>query len=241
MGDDDAMAADRNHRHYDRDCERMPFGAKLPCVVKGLEASSRRAQGRLAVPRSVYLEPLGQRREEFYEQKLILGLAWHCPHKPVMLENGELEWTFQWHSPVDVLVPQELRWHDKCGISFEAVAKDTEQLIGSVPYLICPCCDLDEEKRCKACLHAVGFHTCAATGETQWKKGTLHHGQMDFQRVLWNLHRRGLPTETLKKKADDFVANNDLSFDMAKTIILTIETEREKLRDPRDIAAQYSI
>jgi hypothetical protein len=64
---------------------------------------------------------------------------------------------------------------------------------------------------------------------------------MDFQRVLWNLHRRGLPTETLKKKADDFVANNDLSFDMAKTIILTIETEREKLRDPRDIAAQYSI
>ena len=227
-GDDDAVGIDKNHRHYDRKCERMPFATKFACAAKGLEALSRRAQGRLAVPRSVYLEPLGQRREDFFEQRLLSGLAWHCPEKPVFLENGELEWTFLWYSPVDALIPQVLRWHFNCGVSYEAECKATEKLIGSVPYLICPCCALAEDERCKACLYAIGFHTCEATTKVQWKAGTLHHGVMDFQRVLFNLHRRGIPTEALKTKADLFVANGDLPSKMAEDIILTIEAERGK-------------
>ncbi len=229
MGDDDAMEVDRSHRHYDNFSERTPAGVKFPCVAKGIETLSRRRQGRLAVSRLPYLEPLGKRREEFYEQRLLLGLPWYCPHSPVMLESGDLEWTFAWDSPVAALVPQELRLSPNCNVSFETLSAETERHIGSEPQLICGCCLL-EESRCKACMYAVGFHRCEKTEMPQWKKGTLHDGQMDFQRVLWNLHRRGVPTPALKNKADEFVANGDLSLDMAGTIIRTIENERGKQR-----------
>jgi len=164
-------------------------------------------------------------------QRLLLGLPWYCPTSPVSLENGDLEWTFVWDSRVRELVPQELRLSPKCNVSFETLSAQTEKHIGSVPHLICGCCLLEEQARCKACMYAVGFHRCLKNPETTtWKKGTLHDGEMDFQRVLWNLHRRGVPTPALKTKADEFIANGDLSVDMAGTIIRTIEQERGQIR-----------
>jgi len=83
------------------------------------------------------------------------------------------------------------------------LASDLEKQIASIPNLFCGCCALEKD-RCPACLYATGFHVCRQTPLSSdgarrhvWRKGTLHDGSMDFQRVLWNLHRRGVPTEAL--------------------------------------------
>ena len=142
-----------------------------------------------------------------------------------------MEWCFVWEWDVPGLVPQELRLSPRCPVSFEKVAAETERHIGSVPFLRCTCCALEEEKlRCNACEYAVGFHRCQKTKTIQWRKGTLHDGPLDFQRVLFNLHRKGVPTAALLTKAEEFVANQDMTVPMAKTIIRTIEDERGKQR-----------
>ncbi len=147
------------------------------------------------------------------------------------LDNRDLEWCFVWESPVAGLVPQELRLSPKCPVSFEKLSAETEKYIGSVPFLRCTCCALEEEKfRCNACMYAVGFHRCQKTGTPQWRKGTLHDGPLDFQRVLFNLHRKGVPTAALKTKADEFIANDDMTVPMAEAIVRTIEDERGKRR-----------
>ncbi len=68
--DDDAVECDAHHRHYDAFSERTPPGQKFTSMGQGLETSQRRCQGRLAVNRIPYLEPLGGKRENYYEQKL---------------------------------------------------------------------------------------------------------------------------------------------------------------------------
>jgi len=78
-------------------------------------------------------------------------------------------------------------------------------------------------------VYAVGFHICLQAengGRVRWKKGTLHDGPCDFQRVVWNLHRRGVPMPSLKTKTDEFLQKGDISLDMAKAILHTIECER---------------
>ncbi len=72
MDDDHVFDMDATHRHYDEFCEHVAWGMKFQNVAKGLETLSRRNQGRLADSRLPYLEPIGQRREEYYEQKLQL-------------------------------------------------------------------------------------------------------------------------------------------------------------------------
>jgi hypothetical protein len=170
-------------------------------------------------------------------KKLFLGLPWRCA-PPVSLADGTLEWTFSWVVPVPdgqpapSLVPGELKLvGEKSAVSFETLSAEIERYIGSEPGLICECCALEHEAgRCAACMYAVGFHTCQKNNKLKWKKGTLYGGVMDFQRVLFNLHRRGVPTERLKEKADEYVLNGDLSLDMGKAIIATIESERGKQR-----------
>ena len=79
-GDDDAVGVDGSHRHFDNFCENTAIGSKFPCVAKGLETLTRRAQSRLAVSRLPYLEPLGARREEYPGRptRFILFSAFAC-------------------------------------------------------------------------------------------------------------------------------------------------------------------
>ena len=167
----------------------------------------------------------------YYEQRLLLGLPWYCPHSPVVLENGDLEWTFCFDLHVAGLDAKTVViTYPKCSVSFETLSAEIEKYIGSVPNLICDCCLLEDKARCKSCLYAIGLHQCEKKDSHTWRKGTLHDGPMDFQRVVWNLHRRGVPMPALKKKADEFIASGDLSVGMAETIIKTIEAERGKQR-----------
>ena len=133
-----------------------------------------------------------------------LGLPWYCEEGPQADAAGELEWVFRWTPPESAqgLHPAPLRLSATSAHSFETLASDIERQIGAIPNLICGCCALVEKDRCPACLYATGFHVCRQTALSSdgarrhvWKKGTLHDGPMDFQRVLWNLHRRGVPTE----------------------------------------------
>ena len=89
-------------------------------------------------------------------------------------------------------------------ISFEEMCKGLEDDF-SRPALgiICACCASSDP--CQACCHAVGFHTCLRTDKTRYRKGSLYDRCLDGQRVLFNLHRKGLPTELIDEKMRSYV------------------------------------
>ena len=60
---------------------------------------------------------------------------------------------------------------------------------------------------CKSCQFAVGWHLCskAADGIHRWRRGSLFAGVLDIQRALWNLHRRMVPLDILRSKAQEYV------------------------------------
>ncbi len=130
-------------------------------------------------------------------RKLLLGLPWYCPCAPTALPDGHLEWTFLWDPPDSTLGlrPREMKItdDDRCAISFEDEAARVEHEICSVPGLICVCCAGGGTKLCGSCLHATSFHCCEhAGGRKVWCKGTLYGGVADYQRILLNLHPRGV-------------------------------------------------
>ena len=63
-----------------------------------------------------------------------------------------------------------------------------------------------------------------------WRKGTLFGGAIDYSRCIYNLHRKGLSTASLKTKADEFVSEGLLQIHDAELIVQTIEGERGKER-----------
>jgi len=69
--DDAAVGCNLHHRHYDRFCENTLPGTKFPSRAQGLEVLQRRRQARLGVCRLPFLEPLGSKREPFFEQRLM--------------------------------------------------------------------------------------------------------------------------------------------------------------------------
>ena len=106
-----------------------------------------------------FVEPLGAKREDHFEQRLVLNLAWFCKEKPVVDDNG-CEWAFIWDPPVRGLSQRTLRIRDDTAVSFEELCSDIEKDICQARLeLICKCCSLDgtEEDPCRACKHAVGL------------------------------------------------------------------------------------
>ena len=92
------VAREPNHRHYDTFCEVTPIGQLFSSDFDGTDGVRRRLDTRLAVSRNAFIHPLGDQREAFYEQRLLLTLAWFCPEKPVQHEDG-VEWHFRWAKP----------------------------------------------------------------------------------------------------------------------------------------------
>jgi len=68
-----------------------------------------------------------------------------------------------------------------------------------------------------------------------WCKGTIFGGTIDYQRILFNLHRKQIPTPALKTKADKFIEEGLLTVNQAKLSIQTIEAERSKQRMANDV------
>ena len=237
LEDDSAVQTEHGHRHYNEMAEKVAPGTVFPASAPGVDNVRRRRQARLAVSRVPFIEPLADKREAFYEQRLLLGLAWFCPEPPKEQADGVIVWRFFWEPPTDEqlggvqLEPQELCL-GKEAISFEHRCAVFERRLCQNEYgLICPCCaEESPDIVCNACKYAVGFHKCAQTDHLRWRKGTLFAGELDVQRVLYNLHRRGLPTATLHRKAIEYVEAGLLRDEDAKAMVHTIEQERRVAR-----------
>ena len=198
--DEDGVVLEKSHRHYAEVAERVAPGTVFVGRF-GVGNLRRRKQERLGVARTAFLEPAGDKREPFYEQRLALALPWYCPAKPEELGDGGSRWRVIWDPPPPaalggaVIPLQELLLEPGAAISYEQRAADLEaELCCAEHDLVCRCC-LGElvNGSCDACRFAVGLHHCQdfAPGFLRWKKGCLHAGSLDCQRVLFNLHRKG--------------------------------------------------
>ena len=239
------------HKDYDQFSESVPEGQRFASSMKHVEGLRRRHQSRLAVSRVATLEPLCASREKFYEQRLLLGLSWYCDAPPSTRLSGDglvvVDWTFMWTPPTAAVLgarldPQVLVLAPDRAVSFERVCAQIEKEFCRRKHkLICACCALEsDEQKCRACRYCTGFHRCynehRDTGKLRWRKGSLHGGDLDIQRVMFNLHRKRLPLEVLNKKADDYVAEGLISSDKARNMMLVIEQERNCVRTVNEVS-----
>ena len=92
--------------------------------------------------------------------------------------------------------------------------------------------------QCEACKYAVGFHRCGhhdrATDTLLWRKGSLFGGPLDVQRVLFNLHRKGVPVPVLRAKAEEFLAAGLITNEQSDQVLQTIEQLRGATRIVND-------
>ena len=165
LGDeDDEVEARSSHRHYDKFAQDMPSGTLMHSRAQGVPGLRRRKPGRLACSRVNFLEPIGARREAFYEQRLLLGLAWYCSEPPFVDDSGAQSWRFSWTPPEETgapdLEPLEL-WIGADAISFERISHEIEmKFCASEHNLVCECCAMSLPNVCPNCEFAVGFHWC---------------------------------------------------------------------------------
>ena len=170
--------------------------------------------------------------------RLLLGLAWYADAAAELVAvDGKqaVQWHIKWAQPASLaphnLAPIALRISSSGSVfSYEERCHAYEALFSSSDLnIVCRCCD--EEigvGPCDACRYAVGFHVCPKSGvlEHRWRRATLFGGVLDIQRCLYNLHRRMLPSEVLRSKAQEYVDAGLVSESMAQVMIRTIEAER---------------
>ena len=134
---------------------------------------------------------------------------------PAVTKNAEghnvTEWTFQCDLPTGMdlggakLDPLILKLGPET-MSFEVLCNTLERRFCEAELdCICQCCTEElPDSVCGSCRHAIGFHRCQNPNNSRqqflWKKGTLHAGALDAQRVLFNLHRKLLPNAALEEK-----------------------------------------
>ena len=245
---DQGIISQPDHKNYDEWSEAVPEGTRFASSMKSAEGVRRRHQSRLAVNRSPTLEPIAGTRERFYEQRLLLGLSWYCASPPTssLADDGKVNvtWTFTWTPPEELatqLQPQGLLLGPGLAVSFETICADMEKEFARRKHgLVCTCCALEEqEQKCKSCVHCVGFHRCTNENvdirKLRWRKGSLHAGDLDIQRVLYNLHRKRLPTEILREKAQEYVAASLLPLEKANLMMQAIEQERDSIRTVNEV------
>lgn len=231
-----------NHRHFDRFSETVPVGQCFLSDFDGTDGVRRRQQTRFAVNRNAFITPLGAEREKFYEQRLLLTLAWFCPEKPVRDDDG-VEWHYRWAKPLaselrgGIVLPDIDIYLGRHPISYEELCKETDDRLSHWRYgLVCNCCAGQHRngERCVACQFAVGFHRCGhpdrATDTLLWRKGSLFGGVLDIQRLLFNLHRKGVPTPVLRQKAEEFIAAGLITQELSDQVLQTIEELRGATR-----------
>jgi hypothetical protein len=212
--------------------ETVKEGTVFKSNGPGLESSRRRKQTRLGISRTAFIAPLGESREEYYEQKLLLTLPWFCSSSPKKNTDGDAEWKFIWEPPSNVCINgdslprKELVLTDRSKVSFEHLCQSYEQEICSKTDIICGCCEA-ENSVCPSCRHAVGFHNCQNNPERlKWRKQSLFGGRLDCERCLYNLHRKRVPIQVIRDKAREFKEWNLLTEAQVIKMIAAIEQER---------------
>lgn len=223
--DDEHIEPCTHHRHYDANAEAIAAGTIFPSTAKSLESARKRQHTRLGISRTPFIEPIGAARETFYESRLLSVLPWYCYEKP----SVDGVWTFCCELP-DIIgfSPHELKVGEGIANSFEHMCANMETQLCQA-CAPCACCTAEMGYICKACRFAMGFHRCQNAGAPDhvvWRKGSLHGGQLDIERAMFNLHRKGLPVTTLRDKADEYVAAELLTVEKARQLIRVLEAER---------------
>ena len=98
--DEGAIQDDCCHRNYDLQSSLVGVGEDLKCAadVRVKIASANRRHNRdFCVARQAFLEPCGEKRDAFYEQRLLHGLPWHCYKKPLTAKSNTKN-AAQWFS-----------------------------------------------------------------------------------------------------------------------------------------------
>ena len=67
----DNIAPQVDHRHYDEYAQELDIGKLMASNAGGVPGLRRRKSARLGISRVPFHEPIGSRREAFYEQKLL--------------------------------------------------------------------------------------------------------------------------------------------------------------------------
>ena len=191
--DDEERYVEVNHRHFDNFMEQEPPGKRYPARMRGAYSAKRREHSKLAVSRYANPEPIGQTREAFYQQRLLLALAWYADSVPEVdvAARGEqsVRWTLKWARPPSLArraLPDIIFQISSTGSSFsyEERAHHFETLF-SCSEFVCKCCDgeIGPLGPCDACRYAVGFHICPESGiaEHRWCRASLFGG---LNRVL---------------------------------------------------------
>ena len=242
--DVDDPHVDKSHKDYDHRAQSMQVGKKFGGMNEYATTMRRRANTELACTRTRFIEPFGDQREDFYEQRLLLGLPWYCTHDPELIDDAAGKWS-KWRvtaalaelQPLgEVRLPLvEMEVGAGCNISFEEECLKLEELFCMPEHdLVCECCagDLDEPP-CPSCKFAVGFHMCEHRQDRlRWRKGTLYAGEYDAALALYKLHRMMLPLDTLREKAHAYTEAGRLSQSMAENVIRTIQEERGESAEP---------
>ena len=233
---------DKNHCNYDYIMEsRVQPGKRFPAIYPGVSGARRRQDSRLGVSRVPLLEMSGAGREGFYQQRLLLSLAWWCstPVENIAINGKEaLQWTFHWTPPLPEddgganMEPEILKIATvpENGFSFEERCKQLEVKFGDAELgLLCACCaNGASNSTCDSCRFCIGWHRCSNCPGSGfvWRAGTLHAGSLDVQRMLYNLHRRKIPTNVLEDKAAEYVSSEYLSEADKNALLAVIRAER---------------
>ncbi len=243
VGADVHRVIDPDHRNYDPMLETTAPNTQFPSSMPGCPGSRRRHDSRLGVSRPPQLEPSGDGREDFYQQQLLMGLAWWSPAPPqnVAIAGKEaIEWVFVWTPPSAEYIGGASLDQETLKVatvptsfSFEHFSKALEVKFCD-PELgcVCACCarSAGSSGSCRSCRFSCGWHRCRADPARQndlgWRPGTLHGGRLDIQQVLFNLHRRQLPTDILVAKAQDYVNEGRVSQAEADSMLAVIRSER---------------
>ena len=239
-GPDPYRVSDRDHRNYDPYMESVPAGTSFAFIMKGCCGARRRNDSRLGCSRVPLLEPFGEGRENFYQQRLLLGLAWYSPVAPkkvVIADKEVTEWMFVWDPPPPELIGGAMLEHETLKVStaepsfsYEHRCKMLELKFGDPELgVACSCC-AQSAGSCGSCRFAVGWHHCRADPVKQndlvWRVGSLHGGRLDIQRVLFNLHRKLLPMDVIEEKANDYVSAGLVTREEADGMLAVIRSER---------------
>ena len=237
---------DNKHRNYDRYMEGVQNGTLFRAIFAGVPSARRRHDSRLGVSRLPLLDCCGAEREKFYQQRLFIGLAWYCDEKPVIDEDADGKpfstWKIRWCPPRPeqingVVFPEQVltitNQERSTAFSFELACKEFEALMSDPEAdLLCPCCaQAIHGSPCAACRYAMGFHYCInershRRGFMVWPQGCLHNSKVDGQRVIWNLHRRRLPTDVLEKTINRYIEDGSIDQGDAERMFKCIQQER---------------
>ena len=98
--DEGAIIDDKCHKDFDLQCSRVGAGLEVKCATDlevEIPSPKIRHNRDLCVARGAFLEPCGKGRDAFYEQRLLVGIPWHCYRKPLTgntNQNNKARWFF---------------------------------------------------------------------------------------------------------------------------------------------------